>query len=322
MIEIFGRSLSDLMVDTPLYLSLLRKYIGIRLFNERHVIFGSVDVCNVCNLHCLHCYWWLNRKEEDGLDAEEWREIIRSTFKRLKVVHVGIAGGEPLLRSDIVKVFCEEMPRHVSVITNGILPLQRIDGLYFYFVSVDGTREAHDQIRGKGTYDKVKKNIIDYIERYSNNGYHAWKDIWLSFTINSMNYRTIEDYMEEWHGIVNKVAVQFHTPFVKGDPLLLPFGEERDKAIDKLLEMKKRYPDFIVNHPKHIRLLGKRWGGKGTTPIACPSWAILSLDHMGRVKKPCCIGSADVSAMQPICEECGLSSYAVLYSYGIRNSNY
>jgi len=27
------------------------------------------------------------------------------------------------------------------------------------------------------------------------------------------------------------------------------------------------------------------WGGKGTTPIQCPSRAILYLDHMGRVKQ-------------------------------------
>jgi len=27
----------------------------------------------------------------------------------------------------------------------------------------------------------------------------------------------------------------------------------------------------------------ENWGGKGTTPIQCPSCAILSLDHMGRV---------------------------------------
>ncbi|MFL6422136.1 MAG: hypothetical protein ACJ71R_00920 [Nitrososphaeraceae archaeon] len=40
-----------------------------------------------------------------------------------------------------------------------------------------------------------------------------------------------------------------------------------------------------------------------TTPVQCPSWAILSLDHMGRIKQPCCIGSADGSknASKPIC---------------------
>jgi Fe-coproporphyrin III synthase len=54
------------------------------------------------------------------------------------------------------------------------------------------------------------------------------------------------------------------------------------------------------------------WGGIGTTPIQCPSWAILSLDHMGREKKPCCIGSADSKSLKPICEDCGLGCYLCL----------
>jgi hypothetical protein len=54
------------------------------------------------------------------------------------------------------------------------------------------------------------------------------------------------------------------------------------------------------------------WGAKGTTPIRYPSWAILSLDHMGRVKLPCCIGSLDNKALQPICEDYGLGWYSVL----------
>ncbi|MEM4275394.1 MAG: radical SAM protein [Candidatus Nitrosocaldaceae archaeon] len=319
MVEIFGRGLREVINDTPLYLSLVKRYCGIRLFKKRYPLLASVDVSNICNLHCLHCYWWLNRKEETSLCVEEWRRIIRSMLKG-KVIHVGIVGGEPLLHMDLVKVFCEEMPRHVSVVTNGTLPLQRLEGLYFYFVSIDGNRDVHDQIRGKGSYDRTKKNIFDYIEHYSDNRYKAWKDIWLSLTINSLNYMSIEDCVDEWHGRVNKIAVQFHTPFIKRDPLLLPFGKKRDDVILKLLKLKKKYPKFIANQSKQLELLRKSWGGKGTTPISCPSWAILSLDHMGRVKRPCCIGSADTDGIKPICEECGLSSYAMLYCYGIRNA--
>ncbi|MFL6331640.1 MAG: hypothetical protein ACJ705_11585 [Nitrososphaeraceae archaeon] len=57
-----------------------------------------------------------------------------------------------------------------------------------------------------------------------------------------------------------------------------------------------------------------------TTPVQCPSWAILSLDHMGRIKQPCCIGSADGSknASKPICEQCGLGCYSVLLANGIK----
>lgn len=44
------------------------------------------------------------------------------------------------------------------------------------------------------------------------------KDIWLSMTINSQNYMTVEDLVEEWQDKVNKIGFQFHTPFVKGGP--------------------------------------------------------------------------------------------------------
>jgi hypothetical protein len=41
-------------------------------------------------------------------------------------------------------------------------------------------------------------------------------------TINSLNYHTVTDLVKEWYGIVHKIAFQFHTPFVKDDPLWLP----------------------------------------------------------------------------------------------------
>ena len=59
-------------------------------------------------------------------------------------------------------------------------------------------------------------------------------------------------------------------------------------------------------------------GGRGTTPVDCPSWAILSLDHMGRIKQPCCIGSADNKGLMPICEQCGLGCYSILVAQGIK----
>ena len=72
---------------------------------------------------------------------------------------------------------------------------------------------------------------------------------------------------------------------------------------------------------RNLSLMKGNWGGVGTTPIQCPSWAILSLDHMGRVKQPCCIGSADSKALKPICEECGLGCYSILVAQGITGNS-
>jgi MoaA/NifB/PqqE/SkfB family radical SAM enzyme len=316
---IYGRGLTDLIREMPLYFSIFKNYASIKLFHSKPAMYGSVDVINICNLHCTHCYWWLNRKNDgqDHLSAEEWRVIIRNTFKKQHIFVVTLVGGEPTMRPDIIEVFCEEMPKRVCVVTNATYTLKRFDNLYFYWVSMDGTQEVHDRIRGNGSYSKAKENILEYISGPDRNGKPAWKDIWITMTINSLNYSSIHALIEEWEGIVNKIGFQFHTPFVKGDPLWIPYGDKRKQIVDNLIDLKKRYPDFVINGEKQLSLMKGNWGGVGTTPVQCPSWAILSLDHMGRIKKPCCIGSADSKALKPICEDCGLGCYSVLVAQGI-----
>jgi MoaA/NifB/PqqE/SkfB family radical SAM enzyme len=318
---VLGRGITDLIREAPFFASIFKKYIGIKLFHSKPAIYGSVDVNNICNLHCSHCYWWLNRKNDaEDLSAEQWREIIRSTFKKQRVYVVTLVGGEPTMRPDIIEVFCEEMPRRVCVVTNGTYPLKRFANLYFYWISLDGTEEIHDSIRGKGAYIKTKQNILEYIRGSDRKGKPAWKDIWITMTINSLNYNTIEYLIEEWKDKVNKIGFQFHTPFVKNDPLWMPFGDKRSKVVDNLISLRKKYPHFVINGEKQLSLMKGNWGGIGTTPIQCPSWAILSLDHMGRIKQPCCIGSADNKASKPICEECGLGCYSVLVASGIKGN--
>ena len=230
-----------------------------------------------------------------------------------------MVGGEPTMRPDVIQVFCEEMPSRVCVVTNGTYPLKKFENLYFYWISLDGTEEVHDTIRGKGSYAKTKQNIFYYINNREpdRKGKPTWKDIWITMTINSLNYSTVEDLVEEWKDHVNKIGFQFHTPFVKDDPLWIPFGENRNQVVDSLIALRKKYPNFVINGEKQLSLMKGNWGGVGTTPVQCPSWAILSLDHMGRVKQPCCIGSADSKALKPICEECGLGCYSILVAQGI-----
>ena len=314
---IYGRGITDILREMPYYISIFKKMTMYRLFHIKQPMYGSVDVNNVCNLHCTHCYWWLNRKEEQDMSVEDWRQIIRDVFNKQHIFVTTLVGGEPTLRQDILEVFCDLMPRRVCVVTNGTFPLKRYDGLYFYWVSLDGTEKVHDTIRGKGSYAKTKANIMEYISGPPRRGKPAYKDIWLTMTINSVNHHTVKDLTEEWRGTVNKIGFQFHTPFVKGDPLTFPFGEERNMVVDRIIELKRKYPDYVINSVKQISLMKGNWGGIGTTPVQCPSWAILSLDHMGRLKQPCCIGSADSKSLKPLCEDCGLGCYSILVAQGI-----
>jgi Fe-coproporphyrin III synthase len=315
---IYGRGITDIARELPFYISLFKKFVDIKFFHKKTAIYGSADIINVCNLHCSHCYWWLNRKDDNqDLSVEDWRETIRKTFKKQHLFVVTLVGGEPTMRPDIIEPFCQEMPRRVCVVTNGYFPLKRFEDLYFYWISLDGTQKAHDSIRGEGSYAKTKNNVLEYIKGPARNGKPAWKDIWVTMTINSLNYGTVNDLVEEWKGIVNKIGFQFHTPFMKGDPLWLEFGELRNNIVDNLVRLRRKYPQFVINSEKQLSLMKGNWGGTGTTPVQCPSWAILSLDHLGRIKQPCCIGSADTNALKPICEDCGLGCYSVLVANGI-----
>ena len=128
---IYGRGITDLIREMPFYINIFKKYASIKLFHAKPTMYGSVDIINVCNLHCTHCYWWLNRKNDNNdLSAEQWRQIINNTFKKEHIFVVTLVGGEPTLRPDVIKVFCEEMPRRVCVVTNGTYPLKRFEDVF------------------------------------------------------------------------------------------------------------------------------------------------------------------------------------------------
>ena len=100
---------------------------------------------------------------QEDLSAQDWRTIIKNTFKKQQIFVVTLVGGEPTMRPDIIEVFCEEMPRRICVVTNGTFPLRRFEKLIFDRVSRDLTQEIHDKIRGKGSYSTTKQNILNYI---------------------------------------------------------------------------------------------------------------------------------------------------------------
>ena len=129
---IYGRGVTDLIREFPFYLTFFRNIIDIKLFHKKRALYGSADIINVCNLHCTHCYWWLNREDENNeLSAEDWRSIIRTTFKKQRLLGVTLVGGEPTMRPEVIDVFCQEMPGRVCVVTNGTFPLKRFENLYF-----------------------------------------------------------------------------------------------------------------------------------------------------------------------------------------------
>ena len=60
---------------------------------------------------------------------------------------------------------------------------------------------------------------------------------------------------------MNKIGFQFHTPFIKDDPLWMPFGYTRSEVVEKIIGLRKKYSDFVINGEKQPTLMKGNWGG-------------------------------------------------------------
>jgi MoaA/NifB/PqqE/SkfB family radical SAM enzyme len=128
---------------------------------------ASFSVTNRCNIHCTYCnYPGINRPE---LSLEE----IEIVFKRLKkagVIRLGLLGGEPLFRKDIIDIIrlAKSVGFSVSMNTNLLIYNKykdKLDGVDFFYTSIDGNEEKHTKNRGKQNYQGVLDAVKDLRSR-------------------------------------------------------------------------------------------------------------------------------------------------------------
>ena len=114
-----------------------------------------------CTSSCLHCGFASNPPAPDALGTEDTKHIV-DEIHGFGATYFGISGGEPLLRKDLPEIigYAKNTGMNVSVITNGCFLVEKnFDNLVRHEVrvsiSVDGSEEINDAIRGKGSYAKA-----------------------------------------------------------------------------------------------------------------------------------------------------------------------
>ena len=126
-------------------------------------------VTNKCNLRCKHCY--LGKLNHSELGKNELMSIADKLVYS-NVMEVTLTGGEALLVSslpEIVALFIENDIK-VNIFTNALLlekfesKVEKLLGrtpndMLDFFISVDGLEKSHDEIRGKGNFNKTIKAI-------------------------------------------------------------------------------------------------------------------------------------------------------------------
>jgi MoaA/NifB/PqqE/SkfB family radical SAM enzyme len=257
--------------------------------------FCSIDVTTRCNLRCKHCYFFeQGYADERELAVDDWiRKLEALTrqagLRRYFAFQCSWVGGEPLLRPELIERGRRFFPYNI-VVTNGLLELPSWPDVH-YFVSIDGTEEAHEAVRGvPGSYRRVKR--------------HACRpdlDVMVTMCINRLNAHTVEEVIAEWDATpVSHIAFEFHTPIrgLAGDDDLWLDPAARDRVLEVILALKDVYGSFILPPARTYRLMQS--GACGAVTAACPYARIApAFGPDGEIKRPCMLGpKAD-------CARCG-----------------
>lgn len=247
---------------------------------------GIFDLTNQCPLRCRHCYYYRNVShipselcEADFLARLEQRRDeygIRSAFW---------IGGEPLLKPDLLRRAMKLFRRN-AVATSGALPIPTdLDaGL---LVSIEGTKQTHDGLRGKGTFDIAMKNIRRL----------PAKSFAIATTLTTTSVEcidTLPDLVRTTRAL--GVLVGFHVGRAS-DPERLD-DRRREDAVDQLLELHESHPGALLNSNKSIEMF--RLGHSAEVSRHCIYRdRAVAFDVRLEVKKPCTF------AENAACDACG-----------------
>ena len=133
------------------------------------------SITSGCNLHCAGCYSRSNGATndcgpKDQLSAAEWAKIFDEA-QDLGVSFILLAGGEPLLRWDVIKEAAERPDILFPIFTNGTFIGEKYMDLFdkhrnlVPVISIEGDKDKTDSRRGEGVYDKLISAMDSLHER-------------------------------------------------------------------------------------------------------------------------------------------------------------
>jgi MoaA/NifB/PqqE/SkfB family radical SAM enzyme len=213
--------------------------------------FLIASIASRCNLHCAGCYARASGTcaSDDAvpeLNTEQWEEIFREAAA-LGVSFILLAGGEPLLRSDIIRTAARCQSIVFPIFTNGTM----IDDTYLTLfdenrnlipvLSIEGNAEETDRRRGTG----VSENIDAVIKQLSRR-----KILFgVSITVTNQNREevTISEFVKKLRD--RGCGLAFYVEYVPAESGTehLVLSEAECRALnERMLALRKAFSNMII----------------------------------------------------------------------------
>lgn len=212
--------------------------------------FLIASITSSCNLHCAGCYSRQNHACTDAapvnqLTSQDWENIF-SEAEDLGISFILLAGGEPLLRRDVIDAAGNYPEILFPVFTNGTLINDEYIKLFdrkrnlLPVLSIEGRQEKTDERRGGGVYESVKA-AMERIRK-------AHLIFGASVTATTANLQEItgREFLDELQerGCKAVIYVEF-VPVTEESKDLAPGDAEREYLSDRLTSIREEYPDMV-----------------------------------------------------------------------------
>ncbi|MBR3000392.1 MAG: radical SAM protein [Oscillospiraceae bacterium] len=212
--------------------------------------FLIASITSKCNLHCASCYSRCNHATVDAepvsqLTDEEWLRIFDEADE-LGISFILLAGGEPMLRRDIIEAAGKKQNIMFPIFTNGTFMDERYFELFdrrrnlLPVMSIEGEREITDARRGKGIYDRLVANMEELDRRELIFG--------ASVTVTTENIRevTSEDFLKSLSDRGCKVVIYVEfVPVTEESKELAPGETEREYLTGEIRRLRAEHPEMV-----------------------------------------------------------------------------
>ncbi len=212
--------------------------------------FLIASITSQCNLHCAGCYSRCNNATVDAapvsqLTDAEWLRIFDEADE-LGISFILLAGGEPMLRRDIIEAAGKQPNILFPIFTNGTF----IDARYYDLfdrcrnlvpiLSIEGGREITDERRGSGIYDLLIRKMEEIQRRKLVFG--------ASITVTTENLRevTSDRFLKELsdRGCKAVIFVEY-VPVTEESTELAPGDADREYLRGEIARLRAEHPEMV-----------------------------------------------------------------------------
>ncbi len=213
-------------------------------------VFLIASITSSCNLHCTGCYSRANDACHDDvpinqLSDDEWENIF-SEARDLGISFIVLAGGEPMIRKDVINKASDFPEILFPIFTNGTMISNDYLKLFdrnrnlVPILSIEGDEKVTDSRRGEGVYNQ----LVDSMELMKKNNIIFGAS--LTFTKGNLSTLVSNEFIDKLHDFGCKVIFFIEYVPVNGESIeLAPSDSERELLFNEINRLRKDHNDML-----------------------------------------------------------------------------